>query len=917
MNQELKIKVNEAIKCSFVGSYIFTNEELSCLYDEVGGIIKSVAYEWGETISTLYYNEIFVALVNLAKEWAPEEDSFFEYVYRRLLGSNEGNAKTYNQIVDVIQHLYKTNQIFLFKTFKKKYYTTLCSHAFAPISSTNAFLDICWEIYCEDLNQQYIKNDSTFESIAESLRNKFSVIKNDDDDFQIGSKSYSLRAGIIGLALDEKERLIQLLDVAISTIHSLFNNEIITYDDYFKIIVKNWWTSKELEFGISTTNRLSNREIIVRDYSQIKPKYIMTEESVKLIIPPFRLNGNFDFEPYLEIKLDGKSIKYEPLSLKGSGILMATRLQEIDITEFPSLNIEITITHCDKIIYNSKNSLVREFILFNASGKEITSTECIPNCYFLYINKFNNLLQYPNDLERINIPNTFSINASDGDIIQTRGKEVFFLNEKSNKEVSFCANKLGNVNYRTNNEDYCVIDGELYVEILNNELAKNYGVKYEDAIFKLVDFDSMVVNDRTRYCISSLLMPGDTQHISLFKYSDNTILESINLIKFNNIKIHFEKDFYYGTPKATFVEFKTDKYYKKQGFISGDDEVLIPINNGHIVVYPPMLKWRIDNGPWNRCRKENPLWYEDITNSSILHIEAPIDKKIEACINNNYIDRQNNKLEFKLGEIIYSKKNYSNIEDFLVSVKINWKGFCELFRIYIKEKFLVLPYSFDSQLQKITWQPDSYIGNQNDRFKIILRDNYNNEFKYEAGLEKKVVDLDEIPDGHYNLSINLVQKSFFAKEKVLFDEKIFVGDEENKKYSNKTLKVISAVLVNPFEREKRINPVYIETLKFLGRKNGTSYYSGILFLKNNEGQKIYLDYMKEDDGTHVKINPIRFEHKGISSCYLGYGLEINDKNHFKCKGEFTFNDGFVTIGKFRNGKKNKTIEFFRYEVTDV
>ena len=493
MNQELKIKVNEAIKCSFVGSYIFTNEELSCLYDEVGGIIKSVAYEWGETISTLYYNEIFVALVNLAKEWAPEEDSFFEYVYRRLLGSNEGNAKTYNQIVDVIQHLYKTNQIFLFKTFKKKYYTTLCSHAFAPISSTNAFLDICWEIYCEDLNQQYIKNDSTFESIAESLRNKFSVIKNDDDDFQIGSKSYSLRAGIIGLALDEKERLIQLLDVAISTIHSLFNNEIITYDDYFKTIVKNWWTSKELEFGISKTKRLSNREIIVRDYSQIKPKYIMTEKSVKLIIPPFRLNGNFDFEPYLEIKLDGKIIKYEPLSLKGSGILMATRVQEIDITEFPSLNIEITITHCDKTIYNSKNSLIREFILFNASGKEITSTECIPNCYFLYINKFNNLLQYPNDLERINIPNTFSINASDGDIIQTRGKEVFFLNEKSNKEVSFCANKLGNVNYRINNEDYCVIDGELYVEILNNELAKNYGVKYEDAIKALeVIIDSKV-----------------------------------------------------------------------------------------------------------------------------------------------------------------------------------------------------------------------------------------------------------------------------------------------------------------------------------------------------------------------------------------------------------------------------------------
>lgn len=54
MNKELKNKVDEAIKCPFVGSYIFTNEELSCLYDEVGGIIRSVVYEWGETIPVTY-----------------------------------------------------------------------------------------------------------------------------------------------------------------------------------------------------------------------------------------------------------------------------------------------------------------------------------------------------------------------------------------------------------------------------------------------------------------------------------------------------------------------------------------------------------------------------------------------------------------------------------------------------------------------------------------------------------------------------------------------------------------------------------------------------------------------------------------------------------------------------------------------
>lgn len=917
MNQELKNKVYEAIKCPFVGSYIFTDEELSCLYDEVGGIIRSVAYEWGETIPVTYYNEVFVALVNLAKEWAPEEDSFFEYVYRRLLGSCEGNGKIYTQIVNIIQRLNETNQIFLFKTFKKKYYATLCSHAFAPLSSTNAFLDICWEIYCEDLNQQYIKCDSAFESIAESLRNKFSVIKNYDDDFQIGSRTYSLRAGIIGLALDEKERLIQLLDVAMSTIHSLFNNEIITYDDYFKTSVKNWWTSKELEFGISKTKRLSNRKIIIHDYSQINPKYIMTDESVKLIIPAFRLNGNFDFEPYVEIKNDGEIIKCEPLPLRGSGILMATQQQEIDISDFQSLNIEIKITHCDKIIYDSKNSLNREFILFNAYGKEIVVTECVPNSYFLYINNFDNLLQYPADLERINIPNIFSINACDGDIIQTREKEVFFLNEKSNNEISFCANKLGNVTYRIDNESYCVIDGELLVEILNNEAAKNYGVKYEDASFKLTDFDYKIVNSRIRYCISSLLMPGDTQRISLFRYADNAIVAKINLIKFNNIKINFDKEIYFGKPEVSFVEFKTDNYYKKQEFISGDDEVFIPINNGHIVVNPPTLRWKIDNGEWQTNSEDIPIWYRDITNSSIIYIEAPKDQNVLIGINNEFLDRVPNKLAFKIGESIYRQKEISSVTSFTVFAKLNSKDSFLLFQIYTKESFMLTPYGIEPTSYKLIWDPSSFVGDKNVKFKIYINNKNTEITPIEIGLENEIYNLDSLEEDYYDISVSLIKQSFIAKEEILLKGKFVSGNEKNLKYRNKIIIIDSVVLFNSEEKERKIKPIYIEKVSYLGNVDGYDYYSGNLFIRNKDGKKIYLNRMRKDDGTYVAINPIRFEYKSDTTCYLGYGLDINDMEYFEYDDDFTLNGAQITVGKTTQGKKNLSIDYFRYEVKNV
>lgn len=147
MGQILKNKISEAMKRPFVGSYIFSKEELSLIYDDVGALLRNIAVERGETLSSIYYDETFVAIVNLAKEWAPEENRFFEFIFRRLLGSCGINQKLYNQITNAIDNLNRMDKVFLFKSFKKKYYTTICSHAFAPFSSTEAFFDIYWEIY--------------------------------------------------------------------------------------------------------------------------------------------------------------------------------------------------------------------------------------------------------------------------------------------------------------------------------------------------------------------------------------------------------------------------------------------------------------------------------------------------------------------------------------------------------------------------------------------------------------------------------------------------------------------------------------------------------------------------------------------------------------------------------------------------
>lgn len=223
------------------------------MYNLSSCILRNVANTWGSTIKYSDYSLIFVTLVNIAKEWNSEEDAFFEYVYKKLLlrefdDGNYVSGKIYTQLVNVITKVCKDRNVFMINSFKKKYYATLCSHSFAPLSSIESFFDLCWIIYCNDLEEQYIKNDVAFQLIAESLQNKFSN-NNDEDDFVIGSKAYSIRAGIRGLALDRQDLMIYLIEDTISSINFLFNNEPISLNTQMHVLLSNWWKAKELLFG--------------------------------------------------------------------------------------------------------------------------------------------------------------------------------------------------------------------------------------------------------------------------------------------------------------------------------------------------------------------------------------------------------------------------------------------------------------------------------------------------------------------------------------------------------------------------------------------------------------------------------------------------------------------------------------------
>jgi hypothetical protein len=914
MEKELIEKINNAINESFVGNYIFTKEELAEIYDVIGIQFRKLIYEKGESLSLIYYYPAFIALVNLAKEWCPGENSFFDFVYNKFDIPSDKTSKIYLQIVDIINNLYKNKRIFCLDSFTKKYYATICSHAFAPTTSTFAFFDLCWEIYCDDLNEEYVKNDPSFEMISESLNKKFNLISNDDDDFKIGSKSYSLRCGIKGLPINEKNKFIQLIDDTICKINHLYNYEPIELNNYYSILIKNWWDSKVETFGVYRIKNINNRSQIFTNYSEIRPQYILeNDHKVKILISSIRLKENFNISPHIELKLNNEIIVNENLNLKGSGVLMATQEYSIDVTNYNSLNISLQIIQNGNEIYSSKDYLKRDIVLFNPNGKEIISQICLPSIYFAFIPNMNLLLEYPKNMQKTSMYNIFSIYANENDILQTKNKTIFFQTENKNNSIYFYANQIDTAIFRLNDQDYKIINGELYLQVLNNFDIKDLGVKYNNTIFKLSEFTPLKSNDEIRYCLSSLLNVGEPQKINIFKYSNNTILCSINLIKFNNITINYDKDMYYGENEKGIVKFKTEKYLIEKDFTINDDELFINFNNGYIILYPPILKWKIDNGKWNHS--ELNLWYEEIKNTSILFIGSPKNKLISISIENapNNISQGKNFNEFLIGNIVSYMKGTSPLKCIKFIINVDNSINFSLFSVYIKESFFSIPFEVNYYQNELMWNPNLFIGNADSKFRLKIESKDRKMYTYDLDTKSQSISLKDFQDGYYMVYISLIKNIFINEEVSMIGNQIIIGDERKFRYKDKKLFIASAC-TNDNLVEERIEHFFIENIKYLGLKDNTDFYSGTLYIKDDYGKNIYQNFKTNNLGIHTRINPIRIVFRDKYSCYIGYGLDITDNENFEYDNEFSISDnGKIMIDIKTNGIKNKYVRYFKFK----
>jgi len=910
--EELKKKVSQAIKQPLVGETIFSEEESTSLYSYVGGILREYIYGASTRISSLNDEIIFVAMVNAVKEWASDESTFWSRITKILIGTTDCPQKLYKALTEIIDRLGSSGRILYLQG--KRFYATLLAHAFSPLISTESFFELCWQIYCEDMSQYYSKNDTVFESAARELSRRFGTTDN-DEDFQLGSKAYSLRAGIKRLAIDQPEIMATLIRDTIETIHMLFNSEPIEESTYRNSLIHKWWNRKEASFGIQKEKHINREERAVSDYSAIKLKYANDNGNLSIVVPAFRLLDNYDTCPWVEAYYDNSIVYSAELLTKGSGLLMTTKTHHILLDQFSveeALQLRIVITHCGSEIYDSKNSLYRTFILFNGE-REIFSQECLPGNYQLYTPDAEALLQSPNNIRKVKA-SYYVFNAVEGEMLQSTKRTVLFASEKQHRDIWIQADKKKNLIFRKDENEYSVVDGELKIAALATANLSDYGVRYEECSWKLQDFSSAQDGDIILYNISELLSVGEPQTIVIFKYSNDKIVCRADIVKFNNVEIIFDREYYYDKDRTGTVRFLTQKFDVTTSFDIDQPEVSLSVADGEVVLQIPTIRWRIDDRAWNNGFQEKGIWYKDFTNSSLLEFDIPssIPYNVMITPNSVFLEKpQNGADTYKMGQQIYSQ--IDKYDEAMVLIVFEDKTFLPILRIHTKSKFIEDPIlQYDHH--HLIWDPRNvYIGDKNDSFEFSLLDKSGAVVKT-INLEQNALELDlsQIIDGYYSFNIDLKQKSLFKNIRTtLLSRKIIIGDENQLRFRNKTI-VINQVMLGDAASPTYIKTIYIENLRFIGKIDDSPYYSGSMYFIHNSGNMIYLDKMKNDAGDFDKTNPVRIELRSDNSCWMVAGLEIDDINDFL--GEL-FLDQYHKISNFT--KRTQAIDYYIFSTKET
>lgn len=246
-------------------------------------------------------------------------------------------------------------------------------NAIVPQAFLSAFFEFIFDIY--KLNFEYDLPEEPYEDfrfVFEGLRN---TIPSDGDDISINvtQKTYKLIAATKQLfgREDGLDAVIKLSIIIVKLIDQRFwNKEIKIFNPYLKAGYEGW----EKTLKKSARGRYEHKKSDSELRSYWEPKFVIHKNSVYLDLPKHRVKSQYDYKDIAVVVLnDGEEI-YRNNNCDIREIIGGYQIytEKIEIKK-PLGKLRYRLMAGNEIIYDSKNKLYRNCIVFNNEGLEINN----------------------------------------------------------------------------------------------------------------------------------------------------------------------------------------------------------------------------------------------------------------------------------------------------------------------------------------------------------------------------------------------------------------------------------------------------------------------------------------------------------------------------------------------------------------
>lgn len=258
-------------------------------------------------------------------------------------------------------------------------------NAIVPQAFLTAFFEFIFDIY--KMNFDFDLPEDLYEDfkfVFEGLRSNM-LSEGDDISINVTQKTYKLIASTKRLITKEEgiDAVIKLSIIIVKLIDKRFwDKEVIIYNPYLKVGYEGWEKQLKEISRDGRRNRMNSSEF----RSRWAPKYVMINNSIHIVPPAHRVRAQYDYRKLAVIVLNNDKELYRKNDCFIKEIIGGYQINppEIDI-EDPLGKLTYRLVCGDEIIYDSKDKLYRNYIVFNEEGQEINNnTDYEGTAYICY-----------------------------------------------------------------------------------------------------------------------------------------------------------------------------------------------------------------------------------------------------------------------------------------------------------------------------------------------------------------------------------------------------------------------------------------------------------------------------------------------------------------------------------------------------